>query len=414
MKQVMTLLLLLVVSMTALHAQTVTHTRKVLIIGIDGTRPDALQKAKTPHIDGLLASSLYTFNGWHCGITMSGPSWSDILCGVWEAKHGVTGNSYSGSNFNRYPYFTKRAKEIIPDLYCAQVVEWAALNDEVYNDGWDEKIKVPDGNGGPTADSAVAKLKNPDMDCLFVYFDEVDLTGHSSGFNPANPLYISAIEKVDTHIGEILNTLYTRPKYSEENWLIFLVTDHGGTGPAHGGGTDAERQVWWIASGSAVPHKQMAGEDPGSYQYTGFPYFIKKVDPVKLKKNPVHTDIAVTALHHLLYETGINPVNHHDWALDGKSWIPDVTGVTNAGYRQPDIQLYPNPTDGLLTAWFENPFDEKADCSVTDMAGRQVETNIILQTKNKVTLELKNKVFGTYLINIRMKNSSMVRKFIVQ
>lgn len=413
MKQVITMLLLLVVSMTALYAQTVTHTRKVLIIGIDGTRSDALQKAKTPHIDGLLASSLYTFNGWHCGITMSGPSWSDILCGVWEKKHGVTGNDYNGSNFNRYPYFTKRAKDIVPDLYCVQVVEWAPLNDEVYNDGWNKKIKVPDGNGRPTTDSAIAQLKNPALDCLFVYFDEVDLAGHSSGFNLKNSNYLSAIEKVDGFIGEILNAVYSRTDYAEEDWLIFMVTDHGGTGLVHGGGTDAERQVWWIASGASVPHQQIPGEDPGSYQYNGFPYFIKKAVPSILKKTPVHTDIAVTALHHLIYETGINPETQADWALDGKSWIKNITGIADIKEHQPDINLYPNPSDGLITIWFENPMNEEIRYTVTDISGKQVKTDIVLQSKNKITFELKNKAKGVYIINLLAGNYRLTKKFTV-
>ncbi len=414
MKQTTILFLILTVSILAAQAQTVTHKRKVLIIGVDGTRSDALQKAETPNIDGLLVNSLYTFNGWHCGITMSGPSWSDILCGVWEAKHGVTGNGYNGSNFSRYPYFTKRAKEIVPDLYCVQVVEWSPLNDDVYNDGWNEKIKVPDGNGRPTTDSAIAKLKNPVLDCMFVYFDKVDLAGHSSGFNPNNSNYMSAIEKVDGFIGEILSAVYSRTDYAEEDWLILLVTDHGGASLGHGGGTDAERQVWWIASGQAVPHQQMAGADPGSYQYNGLPYFIKKVNPVTLKKNPVHTDIAVTALHHLIYETGINPETQTEWALDGKSWIKNVTGIASIEENNPFINLYPNPSDGLITVWFENPLDEEVHCSVTDISGKQVSADVVIQSRNKVTLELRNKSNGIYFITVRTGSNSLIKKFVIQ
>lgn len=413
MKRKIFLLCLLQLLLFSVHAQ-VTKTRKVLIIGIDGTRPDALQKAKTPNIDGLLSTSLFTFNGWHCGITMSGPSWSDIMCGVWEEKHGVTSNGYSGSNFNDYPYFTKRAKEIIPDLYCVQVVEWPALNDNVYNAGWDEKIKVPDGVGTPTADSAVAKLKLPYLDCLFVYFDEVDLTGHKSEFNPNNSNYISAIEEVDSYIGRILNALYSRPDYENENWLILLVTDHGGSGIGHGTGFDTDRNVWWIASGASVPHKQLAGEDPGSYQYNGFPYFIKKVNPVSLKKNPVHTDIAVTALHHLLYETGINPESKTEWNLDGKSWLTNVTGVDVLQYDTKHLYLYPNPSNGLVTVWFENPDNKEVSFTVTDISGRIITANKIMEDRNKLTISMQNSPSGIYIITVTAGTVSFSKKFTVQ
>ncbi|MBK8659915.1 MAG: alkaline phosphatase family protein [Bacteroidetes bacterium] len=65
-----------------------TQDRKVLIIGIDGTRSDALQQANVPNLDALIANGLYTYDAWHCGITVSGPSWSTIMTGVWWNKHG--------------------------------------------------------------------------------------------------------------------------------------------------------------------------------------------------------------------------------------------------------------------------------------------------------------------------------------
>src|SRR5262245_8964894 len=111
-----------------------SQKRKALIIGIDGVRSDALQLANTPNIDSLMAGGLYTWDAWHCGITVSGPSWSTIMTGVWWNKHGVSNNNYTGSKFNQYPYFTTRAKELLPNLRCVEVIEWPPLIDDVYND----------------------------------------------------------------------------------------------------------------------------------------------------------------------------------------------------------------------------------------------------------------------------------------
>lgn len=405
------LLLAFAVAPFLLHAQD-SQTRKVMIIGIDGTRSDALQQANTPNIDALIANGLYTFNAWHCGITVSAPSWSDMMCGVWEAKHGVTSNSYTGSNYNTYPYFPKRAKEILPNLYCVQVTEWAPMSDNVYNDGWDEKIKVPDGAGTPTAAAAVEELANPDLDCIFVYFDAVDLAGHANGFNPNNSSYMAAIEGVDVHIGTVLNALYARPNYSQENWLILLSTDHGGIGTGHGGGTDEERQIWWIASGAAVEHQEITGSDPGSYQYTGFPYFVGAVNPVVLKQTPVQTDIAVTALHHLLYDTGINPENQPAWAFDGKSWLSVFSSVDET--KDNDIALYPNPAKGYVTVWFDNASNEKVSYSVFDISGKLITAESVFQNNNKLTLDMYGKDCGAYTINVLVGDKQFSKKFILQ
>jgi predicted AlkP superfamily phosphohydrolase/phosphomutase len=205
-----------------------SQPRKVLIIGVDGTRPDALQDANTSNIDGIIANSFFSYEAWHHGITISGSSWSSILTGVEYTKHGVTDNTYNNSKFYTYPYFTTRAKSCLPDLYCVQITQWVAMSDYVYNDGWNKKILVDDGAGDQTVAKTQEELKNPDLDVLFVYFDEVDLAGHASGFSRFNPEYIRAIETVDGHIGNIITALHNRVNYANEEWIILIVTDHGG------------------------------------------------------------------------------------------------------------------------------------------------------------------------------------------
>ena len=44
------------------QAQSAAREPKVLIIGIDGVRPDALQAAETPAIDALIANGCVAFD----------------------------------------------------------------------------------------------------------------------------------------------------------------------------------------------------------------------------------------------------------------------------------------------------------------------------------------------------------------
>ena len=83
---------------------TFGQTKKVLIIGIDGTRPDAIQAATTPGLDDLIANGIYSPDALNDDITISGPGWSAILCGVWSNKHLVTGNNFTPNNYATYPH----------------------------------------------------------------------------------------------------------------------------------------------------------------------------------------------------------------------------------------------------------------------------------------------------------------------
>ncbi len=408
MKSAFTLfLLLLFLQFPSLAGQP----RKVLLIGIDGCRSDALQQAATPNIDGLLSGSLYSLDSWHTGITFSGPSWTTILTGVQWDKHGVTGNTFTGSNFNNYPAFPKRAKELKPNLTCVEVVEWDPLADNFYNDGWDKKIKVADGSTFPTADSAIIQLQDTALDVLFAYFDHVDLTGHNTTFSPSNPAYIAAIEQVDSAIGMVLSALYARPAYANEDWLILLITDHGGNGLFHGGNSDEERHIWWIASGSAVVHEQITAADPGTYNCQFIAIFDTTcVDDNLMRQSPTHPDIAVTAIHHLIFDTGVNPETKADWQLDGKSWLtlpPNAIAEQNANNA---ISVFPNPSTREIFVVSESPVLE---AEILDMFGNKMNISSSTLPADKFLFTVDHLATGCYILQVRTDKQRSMQKISV-
>lgn len=397
-----------------------SQKRKVLIIGIDGVRSDAMQKANTPNIDALIASGFYTYDSWHCGITVSGPSWSTIFTGVWFPKHGVTDNSYAGSRFSTYPYYAKRVKEIKPSLYAAQVVDWAPMSTQVTNDGFDTKIVRTEGDCAAVAAAAQTQLLNANLDAITVYFAKPDNIGHGSGFSPANPAYMAAIHEVDSFIGRVMTTLKSRPGYATEDWLVLITTDHGGNGTSHGGNTDAERHIWWIASGTDVISRQVSAADPGSYNMSSNP-----VVPAKLALAPVQADIAVTAMHHLMYDAAdlsLRPENQVAWKLDGKSWLdsmkrttvtpPTGTSVKETESRELNVKIYPNPSTGLFTFWFEGQ-SQVVSYTVYNEAGKMVKVEGSVTMDNKLNIDLADQANGAYFIQIRCGNTSITRTVIL-
>lgn len=403
-------LLLLALMFTILQAGA--QNRKVLVIGIDGCRSDALQLANTPNLDAVMDSSLFTLSSWHTGITVSGPAWSTILTGVHWNKHGVTENGFSGKNFDNYPPFPTLAKQVLPNLKCVQVVEWAPLKDDINNAGWDYSVKVGDGNANATADSAVIELADTSLDALFVYFDQVDLIGHGSGFSLTNSFYIGAIQNVDGAIGRVLTALYARPNYANEDWLVLCITDHGGIGINHGGNSIEEREIWWIAKGDAVDMQQITEADPGTYNCGANKVFDTTcVDLPLLKRSPTQADIAVTALHHLIYETGKNPETDTAWALDGKSWLkaPGVGIVANNNI--PFSNIYPNPTTGMVILETNSNLT-LATIVVYDMMGRAVQANPTT-SNNQLILDLSGHPYGTYVVKVQTPTGVSTAKVVV-
>ena len=276
--------------------------KRVLFIGIDGCRPDALEVADTPSIDRLKADGI-AFAGTDIvcprpskADTISGPGWSNQLTGVWPDKHGVLDNSFKGSQYDRYPHFFVRLKSVRPQASTVSLTTWEPIHSKILagaDDGRHFNGDMPgDYAGGDrsAADAMVKVLQTQNPDAAVLYLGAVDETGHKYGFHPKVPQYVAAIEEVDTQIGKVLTALQARPQFAAEDWLIVVCTDHGGLGTGHGGGREKPeiRNVFLIVSGPAA--LRGTSEEPTT-----------------------HVDIVPTLLTHL--GVAIDPA----WELDGKA-----------------------------------------------------------------------------------------------
>lgn len=288
---------------------------KVLIFGLDGTRPGALRAADTPNIDQLIAHGASSFTTQILGArftkndTISGPGWSSNLTGVWADKHGVMDNTFEGRNFDEYPHFFHYLEEAQPESFTVSIASWSPINKYIVSEadivhteptgeGTDEEplAGVKQADVGST-EKAVEILKTTDPTAMFLYFHQIDSAGHTFGFHRSVPEYVVAIERVDRHIGEVLEALRNRETYNEEDWLILVTTDHGGKGRGHSNGQKVPsiRTTFLIVSGPSAKQG-------------------------RIKRQTYTVDVATTALAHLGVE--IEP----EWKLDGR-----VVGLGEAG-----------------------------------------------------------------------------------
>lgn len=237
----------LFVLLLVLPLSAAEKTKKALYLGIDGTRFDAILAAETPNLDSLVKDGIYADNCLILGEryqkndTISGPGWSTILTGVWADKHGVHDNSFKGRNYGEYPHLFARIKSQQPDARTVSLVTWKPIDDFIVSHAdvkkvWSDNRKDYAAYDASAAEEAIKQLAEPKLDCLFLYFGQVDESGHKHGFHPTVKEYLAAIERVDKHIGEVLAALRARKTYDQEDWVIVVTSDHGGKGLGHGGG----------------------------------------------------------------------------------------------------------------------------------------------------------------------------------
>lgn len=274
-------------------------SRRVLFLGIDGTRWDALQAAATPTLDRLLASGIHSDtclilgDRYRNNDTISGPGWSSILTGVWADKHGVNDNSFKGKNYEAFPHLFARIKQRQPEARTVSLVTWAPIEDEIVSHADERRKFAIQGKGYAGADAeaaaeAVRQLAVPELACLFLYQAQVDAAGHANGFHPTVAEYVAAIEAVDRNLADVLAALESRPTRAAEDWLVVVTSDHGGRGTNHVKGHDVPE----------ILHSFLivSGDSAARGKFTEPTYVV---------------DAAATVLAHL----GIEPEGA--WGLDG-------------------------------------------------------------------------------------------------
>ncbi len=221
--------------------------RRVLLIAIDGLRSDGLLR----HAPGLRAFGENNGHTWvsKVAIPISAPSWCTIFSGLSHERTGVTNNAFTGKTLSPSGnnLAAGRAKTVFNHLRENQ------LNSAVVSSGtWDGIKKIaaysnPDNphnrrvksNDNRTHHEYAAQMKAieaarryidaPDLDLVVFYTHHVDNAGHVYGHDPDVTQYAAAIAQADKAIGPLLEHVERRQQDHDEQWLILITTDHGGS-----------------------------------------------------------------------------------------------------------------------------------------------------------------------------------------
>lgn len=248
------------------------RTPRIVLIGIDGLRwqlAAASPRART--LRALAAEGEYR-RMVMATPTLSGPGWSSLLTGTTHAVHGVVDNTFVGSRLAENPDVLSQAffQDMRTRTFAA--AGWPAL---VNPDGMGpvihprldqqkaglHRVIARDGEthgfvgvDAEVADFALEALRSEHAcpDVSFVYFCDVDDTGHLHG--AVSDQYQSAIERVDAHVARLQEAVRRRAAASGEEWLLVLVADHGHVDAGgHGGGSIEEREsfvIRWSTAGT--------------------------------------------------------------------------------------------------------------------------------------------------------------------
>jgi hypothetical protein len=212
----------------------------VMLIVIDGVRPDVLLAADTPNFDSLAAEGSYTWNAWTVTPSITIAAVPAIFTGATREVHGVI--RWDGE------IHAETVVEVFEGagLPCAIVGSDPILGG--YSATWCTGYYYH-----PQADEhfmtlAINMLAENRPYFMAIYNPMPDRRGHAYGHE--SPEYRESIENADRHVGRLIENLRGLGVF--ERTLIVITTDHGMTGTSHSYGYENDMRIFSIWRGPGV------------------------------------------------------------------------------------------------------------------------------------------------------------------
>jgi predicted AlkP superfamily pyrophosphatase or phosphodiesterase len=231
--------------------------KNVILISVDGLRPDAINTFKAETLARLMRDGSYTLTASTILPSKTLPSHTSMLTGEPPDTHGVLWNNKrmfaSGGPESPTIFGVLRATGLKTAAFFSK-----SKFEDLQTPGSLDYSQAPGGLMGGlipgrwssdrTAEDAARYLKSARPNLLFVHFGDADTAGHRSGWMAA--AYGDAVRRVDASIARLLSA--ADEAYGPANYTVIVTADHGGHGRDHGSDNPLDVTIPWIAWGNGI------------------------------------------------------------------------------------------------------------------------------------------------------------------
>lgn len=227
-------------------------TGYVIVVSVDGLRPDAIGERETPVLFRMAQTGSYSLTARTIMPSNTLPSHTSMLTGESPERHHVSWNNVPAAKFDTVEVPTIFGVARARGYRTAAFFSKAKFH-TLQRVGTLDYSQAPGGWFGKWASDRTVSdveryLDESRPNLLFVHLSDPDTAGHDKGW--MGDEYRRAVAAADAAVGRLL--VAADSAYGPRNYSVIVSADHGGHDRGHG--TDDPRDVTipWIAWGKGV------------------------------------------------------------------------------------------------------------------------------------------------------------------
>jgi len=274
------------------------RAERVVVVSIDGCRPDAIEAAGMVQLRKLIERGAYCAKAETIRPSITLPSHTSMLSGLDFKRHGVVWNNYRPGYIVHPTVFSVAAQcgkksamlfskdkfHFLANPACVSWIYGPPIPNKVpprqdYSDPdqlkemlrkEEEGQKQPPKAGPPPTPPPGDLMTSADLlsrafatawpqqkwALTFVHFREADENGHRKGW--MGPEYLDGLRAIDKAIGALVETIEKEGGFQKT--ALIISADHGGSGRSHYRWTEPDRTenvtIPWICVGPGIPAGQ--------------------------------------------------------------------------------------------------------------------------------------------------------------
>ena len=200
---------------------------KVILISVDGMRPDGFLACKNPYIHQMMENGFYTLDGKTVMPSVTLPCHMSLFHSTTPQRHGITTNLYLPMARPIDGLFEQLRKV---KAKCAMYYGWEPLRDVARPESltFSEYINAYSEESSDTSltDSALARIRKSKPDFVFLYMVETDEKGgHDNGW-----MSEAYLNRISIAVGNIRRVI----EACGSEYTVIVTADHGGHDRSHG------------------------------------------------------------------------------------------------------------------------------------------------------------------------------------